>query len=134
MKEKRSIEDHIEHVDYLFTKACKLLKMKNISWRVMEGRTAPVNTAKDYSLGYTDLQKREITLDVFTPRRRSPKSSNGLLRVIAHEIAHLQKPPYRERYRGRIITRMHFPKFYTQVNKNVEKFKKDKEFKQYFRI
>ncbi len=134
MKIKISPEDHIEHVDYLFNKACKLLKIKKVTWRVMEGRTAPVNTAKDYSLGYTDLQKREITLDVFTPRRRSPKSSNGLLRVIAHEIAHLQKPPYRERYRGRIITRMHFPKFYTQVNKNVEKFKKDKEFKQYFRI
>lgn len=128
------LKDHLEHVDWLFNKACKILKMKKVSWRMMEGRTAPVNIAKDYSLGYTDLQKREITLDIFTPRRRSPKSSNGLLRIIAHEIAHIQKPPYKERYRGRIITRMHFPKFYNQVNKNVEKFKKDKELKVYFRI
>lgn len=128
------LEKHIDHVDWLFNKACKLLKVKKVSWRAMEGRIAPVNTAKDYSLGYTDLKSRQITLDILTPRRRSPKSSNGLLRVIAHEIAHLQKPPYRERYRGRIITRMHFPKFYNQVNKNVEKFKKDKELWQYFRI
>jgi len=134
MKKKISTKEHIEHVHYLFEKSCKLLKIKNVTWRLMEGRTAPVNTAKDYSLGYTDLQKREITLDIYTPRRRSPKSSNGLLRVIAHEIAHLQQPPYRERYKGRMITRMHFPKFYKQVNKNVEKFKKDKEFRQYFRL
>lgn len=129
---KRGEQEHLEHVHHLFTKACKLLKQRKITWRPMEGRTAPVNTAKDYSLGYTDLEKREITLDIFTPRRRSPKSSNGLLRVIAHEIAHIQKPPYRQRYRGKMITRMHFPAFYDQVNKNVEIFKKDKEFSQYF--
>lgn len=99
----------------------------------MEGRTAPVNTAKDYTLGYTDLEKREITLDIFTPRRRAPKSANGLLRVIAHEIAHIQKPPYRQRYKGRMITRMHYPQFYKQVTKNVDKFKKDKWLTEYFR-
>ncbi len=123
------INEHLDHVDWLFKKACMLLKTKNVTWKPMDGRTAPVNTAKDYSLGYTDLKKREITLDILTPRRRSPKSSNGLLRVIAHELAHIQKPPYRERYRGRIINRIHFPKFYNQVNKNVERFKKDKELK-----
>lgn len=128
------LKKHREHVDWLFEKACKLLKVKKISWKPMDGRTAPVNTAKDYSLGYTDIGKREVTLDILTPRRRSPKSSNGLLRVIAHEIAHIQKPPYRERYKGRMINRIHFPKFYDQVNKNVEKFKKDKELKGYFRI
>ena len=99
----------------------------------MSGRTAPVNTAKDYTLGYTDLEKREVTLDIFTPKRRAPKAANGLLRVIAHEIAHIQKPPYRQRYKGRMITRMHFPKFYKQVTKNVEKFKKDPWLTEYFR-
>jgi hypothetical protein len=128
------MNNHEEHVDYLFNKACKLLKVNNVTWRPMSGRSAPVNTAKDYNLGYTDLEKREITLDIFTPRRRSPKSSNGILRVIAHEVAHIQKPPYREKYRGKWITRMHFPEFYEQVNKNVEVFKRDPEFKQYFRL
>lgn len=132
--EKRTTEEQVEHVDWLFKKSCKLLKVKKASWRPMDGRTAPVNTAKDYSLGYTDIEKREVTIDIFTPRRRSSKSSNAILRVIAHELAHIQKPPYRERYRGKWITRMHFPKFYKQVNKNVEVFKKDKELQQYFRL
>lgn len=131
--EKRQIK-HVHHVNELFERACLLLGEKNVSWRPMSGRTAPVNTAKDYHLGYTDLKRREVTLDIYTPRRRSPKSSNGLLRVIAHEIAHLQKPPYRERYRGKWITRMHFPEFYEQVNANVEVFKLDAEFRQYFRV
>lgn len=128
------IKKQIEHVDWLFKKACLILKMKDITWKTMSGRTAPVNTAKDYSLGYTDIEKREITIDILTPRRRAPKSSNGILRLFAHEIAHIQKPPFRERFRGRIITRMHFPKFYDQVNKNVEKFKKDTDLKQYFKV
>ena len=128
------IKKHIKHVDKLFKRACLLMGEENIAWKPMIGRTAPVNTAKSYSEAYTDIEKREVTIDIFTPRRRSPRSSNGILRLIAHEVAHIQKPPYREKYRGRWITRMHFPKFYDQVNENVEKFKRDKEFKKYFRI
>lgn len=127
------IKKQLEHVDWLFKKACLILKMKDMSWKPMAGRIAPVNTAKSYSLGYTDIKKRIITVDILTPRRRAPKSSNGMLRLFAHELAHIQKPPFRERFRGRIITRMHFPKFYDQVNKNVKKFRKDRELKQYFR-
>ena len=127
------IKEHLEHVNKLFTRACLLLEEENITWKHMIGRTAPVNTAKSYSEAYTDIKKREITIDIFTPRRRSPRSSNGILRLIAHEVAHIQKPPYKERYKGRWINRIHFPKFYDQVNKNVEKFKKDKEFTKYFR-
>lgn len=126
------LNEHIEHVDWLFNHACKVLRVKRMQWRPMANRTAPVNIAKDYSLGYTDIQNRIVTLDIFTPRKRQPKSTNGILRVIAHEIAHIQKPPFRERYRGRMITRMHFPQFYKQVNKNIEKFRKDKELKKYF--
>jgi len=124
---------HIMAVDELFHHACKVLSVKNLKWRPMDGRKAPVNTAKDYTLGYTDLKKREITLDIYTPRRRQPKAFNSLLRVIAHEVAHLQKPPYKQRYRGRWITRIHFPEFYNQCNKNIGKFKKDRYLGQYFR-
>ena len=127
-------EKHFYEVDELFKRACLILKVKKLQWRPMTRRTAPVNTAKSYSLGYTDIEKGIITLDIFTPRRRQPKSANGLLRLIAHEVAHIQKPPYRQRYKGRWITRQHFPKFYDRVNKNVVKFKKDKEFKQYFKV
>lgn len=127
-------QQHVKEVDWHFNYACGLLKLKKVTWRPMDNRTAPVNTAKDYSLGYTDLSKREVTLDILTPRKRKAKAMNGLLRVIAHELAHLQKPPYRQRYRGRLITRIHYPAFYKQCNKNIAKFKKDKELRKYFRV
>jgi len=130
---EEAINNHIKHVDQLFNRACKLLGIKNLKWKPMTRRTAPVNTANDYSLGYTDLATGEITLDILTPRRRQPKSSNGILRVIAHEIAHIQQPPYRQKHRGRWISRMHYPEFYDQVNANVEEFKKDQAFKHYFK-
>ena len=124
--------EHLTRIDELFTRACLILKVSGLAWRPMQGRTAPLNTAKNYSLAYTNLRTGLITLDIFTPRRRQPKSFNGLLRVLAHEIAHRQKPPYRQRYRGRWITRTHFPKFYTQVNKNIERFKADPILGSYF--
>ena len=126
-------QEHMNHVNALIERACKLLKQGGISWRPMTNRKAPVNTAHDYSLGYTEIDKKRITLDILTPRRREPKSYNAILRVLAHEIAHIQKPPYRQRHRGKWITRMHFPAFYDQVNKNIKKFKKDKVLGQYFR-
>lgn len=127
------IQKHLNHVDKLFLRACLILNVKNATWKPMTGRTAPVNTARDYSEGYTDIERREVTLDIFTPKRRDPRSSNGLLRLIAHELAHIQKPPYKERYKGRWINRIHYPEFYEQVNKNVDLLKQDAEFRGYFR-
>ena len=79
-----------------------------------------------------DVLSTIIVIDIFTPRHRKPKAINSILRVLAHEIAHFQKPPYRQRYRGRLIVRQHYPIFYKQVNRNVEKFKKDKTLGEYF--
>ena len=129
---ENELKAHLVYVNELVKRTMQVLKIKNVYWRPMTNRVAPVNTAKDYSLGYTDLNKRIITIDILTPKKRKPKRANGILRVLAHEIAHLQKPPYRQRHRGRIITRMHFPKFYKQVNKNIAKIKKDTLLGQFF--
>ena len=117
---------HEERVKILFEEACRALKIQDITLRFMRGRKVPVNTARNYSLGYIDLRKRAITLDILTPRRREPKSLKSLARVLAHEIAHLQKPPYQQRYRGRWIVRQHYPAFYRQVNRNIKKLFKNR--------
>jgi len=119
-------------VQDIFNQACKCLKVTGFTFRVMN-RKAPINTAKSFSVGYTNLRTGVIAIDIFTPKRRQPKSINTILRIFAHEIAHHQKMPYKQRYKGRWITRIHYPAFYKRVNKNVAKFKKDRELGEYFR-
>lgn len=127
------IENEYEkQVAEIFEKACKVLRVTGFSFRAMR-RKAPVNTLKSYTNGYINLKTKVVCLDILTPKKREPKSINSLLRVIAHELAHFQKPPYRQFYRFRWITRQHYPAFYKQVNKNIEKIKKDRELGGYFK-
>lgn len=116
-----------ELVDILFKEAILLLKMPQLVWKPMTGRKTPVNTAKSYSLAYIDMKRGILTIDIYTPRKRQPKSLKSILRLIAHEVAHIQKPPFRQLWKGRIITRQHYPQFYKQVNKNIKKLFADKE-------
>ena len=73
-----------------------------------------------------------VTLDIYTARKRTPKKISAILSVLAHEIAHHQKPPYRQWHRGRWIIRQHYPDFYRQVNKNIYIMKKDALLGRYF--
>jgi hypothetical protein len=123
---------HQKKIQQIFEHACKCLKVTGFTFRVMK-RKAPINTAKNYSVGYTNLRTKLIAIDIFTPKKRQPKSINSILRILAHEIAHHQKKPYKQLFRLKWINRSHYPAFYKQVNKNIAKFKKDKELKQYFR-
>ena len=123
---------HEQQVDQLFNRACAVLRMTKLSWRPMRNRGVKRGTTS-YTLGHTNLSDKIVYLDLYTPRLRKPKSLNAILRVIAHEIAHYQKPPYRQRYKGHWIWRQHYPRFYKQVTKNIEKFKKDPKLGQYFR-
>ncbi len=88
-------------------------------------RKGPVDTKKSYTLGYIDFQKKIICIDIYTAKKRSPKKVSSILNVLAHEIAHMQKPPYRQLYRGKWITRQHYPAFYKQCSKNLKIIKKD---------
>ena len=122
---------HEEAVRDLFFKAIEIFKLDGYRFRLMrrmvdeEGRGV-LDLTKGYKEAYINLKTKVITIDIYTPKFRKPKSMKGIMRVLAHEIAHIQKPPYRQRFRGRIIARQHYPEFYEQVNKNYEKFLKGK--------
>lgn len=118
-------------ITQIFNQACSCLKVTGFSFRVIKRRTE-INTKKSFTVGYTNLKTKVIALDIYTPKRRHPKSINSILRVFAHEIAHHQKKPYQQYFKGKWINRSHYPTFYKQVNKNIAKFKKDSELSKYF--
>jgi len=111
----------------------RLIGPKKLSFRPMRAREDHVNIKRGFVIGRTNLKTGLITIDIFTPKFRKPKSMASILRTLAHEVAHHQKPPYRSRFRGHIINRCHYPVFYRQVTRNINKFKKDKILKRYFK-
>jgi len=112
--------------------ALKILKIKKLRFRPMQRKNNRVNTKHGYVIARTNLKTKLITIDILTPKQRKPKKISSILRTLAHEIAHHQKPPFRQRYKGRIITRQHYPAFYRQVNKNVIMLKKDESLSKFF--
>ena len=127
------LESHHKLIQQLFTCTCETLKMSRLRFRPMHGRKMPVRkNVRSFCLAYTNLKTCLITIDIFTPRKRQPKKPSAILRIIAHEIAHYQKPPYRQKFRGRIINRQHYPAFYKQVNRNIEKIKEHAILNKYF--
>lgn len=125
------IESHEIIVQNVCGYACKLLKYPDLKIKIMR-RVKPVGKNKSYVMGHTSIGGETITLDIYTARLRKPKKISSILSVLAHEIAHHQKPPYRQWHRGRWIARQHFPRFYKQVNKNLDKLKKDNLLGKYF--
>ena len=126
-----------EKIQELFTRLCGIFKLKDFKLKFMrrqldERGRGVLNLKGSYNLAHADLKNKIIAIDIYTPRHRKAKAINSILRVLAHEIAHFQKLPYRQRFRGRLIVRQHYPSFYNQVNKNVERIKKDKILSQYF--
>lgn len=127
-----------EKIREIFTHLSGLFKLHGFSLkfmrRVVDGQGRGVlDLKKGYKLAYINLKTRTITIDIYTPKFRRPKAVNAILRILAHEIAHFQKMPYRQLYRGKMIMRQHYPAFYKQVNKNIKKMKKDKILRGYFR-
>ncbi len=120
-----------EYVHRVVEHAFKVTRSKGFVFKPMN-RTKPVAKGRGYVEGHTSLSSKTIVIDIYTARLRKPKKISAILAVLAHEIAHHQKPPYRQLYRGRWITRMHYPKFYKQVNKNITKFKKDRVLGKYY--
>lgn len=114
---------HEQLVQLLFNKVCDILKVKDLRLRIIK-RKGSVARGR-YLKGYINLKKRVIGLDIYTPKKMKPKSFNGLIRTICHEISHLQKLPYRQYYKGRWINRQHYPAFYKQIERNINKIKKD---------
>ncbi len=135
------IESHEIVVQNVCNYVCKLLKYPKLQIKIMR-RTREIKKNASYVMGHTSIGKSTVTLDIYTARLRKPKKISSILSVLAHEIAHHQKPPYRQWQRlarrslggggGRWIARQHFPRFYKRVNKNVAIMKKDKLIGKYF--
>ncbi len=123
--------DFLNEVQCACERAFLILGVKNLKFRPMR-RTKPVNLRRGFAIGRTNLRTGLITIDVLTPRKREAKKISEILRIFCHEVAHHQKPPYRQLYKFKWINRQHYPKFYIQVKKNIEKLKKDKKLKKYF--
>lgn len=127
------LKQHILTVDTIFKRAAHITQLADVAWRPMRLNAKKGRAVRYFTLGYTDLHKRLVTVDVLTPKKREVKSYGAILRVIAHELAHLQKPPFRQKYRGRWINRIHYPEFYRQVRANVTMFKLDAVLADYMR-
>lgn len=123
---------HEQNVALIFTRVSEIFDLKNFQFKIMrrqideEGRGV-LNLKKSYVLAHTNLKNKTITIDIYTPRHRKPKSLKSIVNILAHEIAHHQKMPFRQLFRRRIITRQHYPAFYKQVNKNIKKIYQDED-------
>jgi hypothetical protein len=126
-----SDEVHELMVKNICSYACRLFKYPDLQVKTMQ-RLRPVAKNRGYVMGHTSIGSKTITLDLYTARQRKPKKISAILSVLAHEIAHHQKPPYRQFWKGKWIVRQHFPSFYKQVNKNMEKMKQDELLGKYF--
>ena len=105
--------------------ALQILGFKNLKFECLRARSEQINTKRSFVIGRTNLRTGLISIDIWTPKKRSPKKTSSILRTLCHEVAHHQKLPYRQRYKGRIINRMHYPIFYRQVQRNINKLKKN---------
>jgi len=121
-----------EEIQNICGQALNLFGISRLKFRPMRRQDSHVNTKRGFVIGRTNLKTGLITIDIFTPKFRKPKKISSILRTLAHEAAHHQKLPYRSRFRGRIITRIHYPIFYRQVTRNIKKLKKDKILGEYF--
>lgn len=126
-----------EEIKIIFLRVAKLFNLEGFSFfsmrrQIDERGRGVMNLKKSYVLAHTSLKNKTITIDIYTPRFRKPKSIKSILNILAHEIAHHQKPPFRQRFRGHLIVRQHFPVFYNQVKRNIKKMKKDEILGQYY--
>ncbi|MFH0892281.1 MAG: hypothetical protein V1867_05880 [Candidatus Falkowbacteria bacterium] len=123
--------EYEESVQSVCDRALAVLGVGRLKFRPMR-RTARVDPKRGYVIGRTNLKTGLITIDILTAVKREPKKIASILRTLCHEVAHHQKPPYRQLFRFRWIIRQHYPKFYKQILKNIEKLKKDEILKNYF--
>lgn len=129
---------HDEKVFRIFVRLREIFGLDGYELKIMrritdeEGRGI-LNLKKSHRLASINLKTKIITLDIFTTRFRKPKAIKSILRILAHEIAHSQKLPFRQLYRRRWINRQHFPEFYEQVKKNVERMMGDEYLVQFIK-
>lgn len=125
------MKTHERNCEQIFEEACRVLKLRGFSFKAKVIRKGD-GYVKNYKLGYTNLRSRLVVVDIYTQKLKKPKKYSSILAVIAHELAHHQKKPYRQLYKFRWINRIHYPEFYEQVTKNIRKFKKDGVLREFY--
>ncbi|KKU82334.1 MAG: hypothetical protein UY09_C0017G0012 [Parcubacteria group bacterium GW2011_GWA2_47_8] len=122
--QREHIDTHHEALTViLFDCACEALGLEGYTCRSLRRKSPRGTVLRSYRLGYINLRKKVVTLEMYTYKERRPRSYPALLRTISHELAHVQRPPYRQFFKGRWINRIHYPEFYQQVKQNIVIFK-----------
>ncbi|MEA2098176.1 MAG: M48 family metalloprotease [Patescibacteria group bacterium] len=116
--------NHEQNCEQIFEEACRVLKLRGFLFKPKVIRKGD-GYVKNYKFGYTNLKSKLVVVDIYTQKLKKPKKYSSILAVIAHELAHHQKKPYRQLYKFHWINRIHYPEFYDQVAKNIRKFKRD---------
>ena len=124
--------DHEQLAQIVCEQALDILKANKLNFRPMRRKNNHVNTKRGFVIARTNLKTGLITIDILTPKKREPKVIASILRTLCHEVAHHQKKPFRQRFRGHIITRQHYPEYYRQVNKNIEILRNNNILGKYF--
>ena len=122
---------HEQNCEHIFQRACQVLKLQDFAFKPKIIKAGD-GYVRNYRLGYTNLKSKLVVVDIYTQKKKKSKKYSSILAVIAHELAHHQKKPYRQFYMFRWINRIHYPEFYEQVTRNIEKFKKDELLKQFY--
>jgi hypothetical protein len=123
---------HEQNCEYIFQRACAILKLNGFIFKPKVIRIGD-RYVKNYKLGYINLKSKLVVIDIYTQKLKKPKKYSSILAVIAHELAHYQKKPYRQLHNFRWINRIHYPEFYQQVKRNIRKFKKDEILRSFYK-
>lgn len=123
---------HEAVVEYAFQRALVVLGMPGFELKPLRRRVRGTGRLRSFAYGYTRIGQKSITVDLYTPKTMKPRHMDSILRVIAHELAHHQKPPRLYHHWFRLVRMIHHPPFWTQYKRNVEELEKDEVLRQYF--
>jgi hypothetical protein len=133
---------HEALVEHLFQRVCIVLEMPGFELKPLRRRMRGKGKFRSFRYGYTRLNEKSITIDLYTPRTMQTRKMDAILRVICHELAHHQSPPkiVLMRKRSRSLFRVslrpmmlaHHPEFWQRVKKNVELISKDEIIAEHF--
>jgi len=123
---------HEQLVEHLFQRTCVVLQMPGFELKPLRRRVRGKGKLYSIRLGYTTIGEKKMTVDLYTPRTMKPRKIDAILRVIAHEFAHHQKPPRVMRQGFRWVQMAHHPAFWRQCKKNVALFQKDDMLRAFF--
>ena len=134
---------HEALVEHLFQRVCIVLNMPGFELKPLRRRMRGRGAFRSFKYGYTRLDEKSVTIDLYTPKTMTTRKIDAILRVICHELAHHQSPPklvimqkrsrslFRVSFRRMMLA--HHPEFWQQVKKNVEWISKDEILGEHFK-